>query len=193
MGQPRPSCNSIAALIFPGGRFYRSHLNPQGERPVMIKDRRHGWWRMGSMGKFAAGVVVGASLGGALAAAAQVSRHDGAFWSRLGKQDKAAYVAGFSDATNSSLGKLDSLRLAAGAFHWKGANKIFAQVARGLDISGLPAPALIAYLDRLYSNPRYGDFDVGIAIEVAAMRGISAQSASREVPALAPASPDLKR
>ena len=85
------------------------------------------------------------------------------------------------------------LRLAADAFHWKGANKILAQVARGLDISGLPAPALIAYLDRLYSNPRYGDFDVGIAIEVAAMRGIGAHSASREVPALAPASPDLKR
>jgi hypothetical protein len=50
-------------------------------------------------------------------------------------QDKAAYVAGFSDATNSSLGKLDNLRLAAGAFHWKGANKILADVARGLDIS----------------------------------------------------------
>jgi hypothetical protein len=193
VGQPRPSCNLIAALIFPGGRFCRSHLNPQGERPIEIKDRRRGWRRMGSMAKFAAGVVVGASLGGALAVAAQVSRHDGVFWSRLGNQDKAAYVAGFSDATNSSLGKLDNLRLAAGAFHWKAANKILAQVAHGLDISGLPAPALIAYLDKLYSNPRYGDVDVGIAIELAAMRGIGAQSASSEVPALAPASPDLKR
>jgi hypothetical protein len=159
----------------------------------VIKDQRRGWWRMGNMGKFAAGVVVGASLRGALAAAAQVSRHDGAFWSRLRNQDKAAYVAGFSDATNSSLGKLDNLRLAAGTFHCKGANKILAQVARGLDISGLPAPDLIAYLDKLYSNPRYGDFDVGIAIEVAAMRGNGAPSASREVRALAPASPDLKR
>ena len=148
---------------------------------------------MGSMGKFAAGVVAGASLSGALAAAAQVSRHDGAFWSRLGNQDKAAYVAGFSDASNSSLGKLDNLRLAAGAFHWKGANQILAEVARGLDISGLSAPALIAYLDKLYSNHRYGDFDVGIAIELAAMRGIGAESASREVPASAPTSPDLKR
>jgi hypothetical protein len=74
---------------------------------------------MGSMGKFAAGVFVGSSLGGALAAAAHVSRHDGGLWSRLGSQDKAAYVAGFSDATNSSFGKLDNLRLAAGAFHWK--------------------------------------------------------------------------
>jgi hypothetical protein len=64
------------------------------------------------------------------------------------------------------------------------ANKILAQVARGLDISGLPAPALIAYLDKLYSNPRYADFDVGIAIELAAMRGIDAQSASSKVPPL---------
>ena len=70
------------------------------------------------------------ALGCALAAAAQVSRHDGAFWSRLGNQDKAAYVEGYSDATHSSLDKLDNLRLAAGVFHWKGANKILAQVAR---------------------------------------------------------------
>src|SRR5690242_18191056 len=110
------------------------------------------------MSKFAAGVFVGASLGCALAAAAQDSRHDGAFWSKLGNQDKAAYVAGYSDATHSSLGKLENLRLAAGVFHWKGADKILAHVARGLDISGLPAPALIAYLDKVYSNPRYGDF-----------------------------------
>ena len=95
--------------------------------------------RMGSMGKFAAEVVVGASLGGALGAAAQVSRHDGAFWSRLGNRDKAAYVAGYSDPTHSSLGKLDNLTLAAGVFHWKGANKMFVNVARGLDISDLLA------------------------------------------------------
>ncbi len=94
------------------------------------------------MDKFAAGVFVGASLGAAVAA-----------------------------ATNSSLGKLDNLRLAAGAFHWKCANKILAQVARGLDISSPPAPALIAYLDKLYLNLRHGDFDVGIVIELTAMRG----------------------
>lgn len=108
---------------------------------------------------------MGASFGCALAAAAQVSRHNGAFWSRLGNHDKAAYVAGYSDATHCSLGKLDKLRLAAGVFYWKGADKILAQVARGRDISGLPAPALIAYLDKVYSNPRYGDFDVEVAIE----------------------------
>jgi hypothetical protein len=148
---------------------------------------------MESVSKFAAGVVVGTSLACALAAAAQVSRRDGAFWSRLGNQDKAAYVAGYSDATHSSLAKLDNLRRAASVFHWKGANKILSQVARGLDISGLPVPALIAYLDRVYSNPRYGDFDVGIALELAAMRRIDTQSPSRDDPAVTPAGLDLKR
>jgi hypothetical protein len=124
-----------------------------------------------------------------LAAAAQVSRHDGVFWSRLGNQDKAAYVAGYSDATHFSLGKLDNLRLAAGVLHWKGANKILVQVARGLDISVLPAPALIAYLDKVYSNPRYADFDVESAIGLAAVRGIDAQSPSSEATTAPPSSP----
>jgi hypothetical protein len=52
-----------------------------------------------------------------------------------------------------------------------------------MDISGLPAPALMAYLDKVYSNPRYGDFDVAIAIELAAMRGIDMRSPSSEGPA----------
>lgn len=90
----------------------------------MIKYQRREWRRTRSMSKFAAGVAVGVSLSCALAAAAQVSDHDGAFWSRLGHQDKAAYVAGYSDATQSTLGKLDTLKVAAGVFHWKGADKI---------------------------------------------------------------------
>ena len=45
-----------------------------------------------------------------------------------------------------------------------------------------PVPALIAYLDKIYSNPRYGDFDVEIATELAAMRGINPQSPSSEGP-----------
>jgi hypothetical protein len=161
--------------------------------PAAMKDRRRSWGRIGSITKFAAGIVVGASLGCVVAAAAQGSRHDGAFWSKLGNQKKAAYLAGYSDATHSSLGKLDNLRLAAGVFHWKSADKILAQVARGLDISGLPAPALIAYLDKVYSNPRYGDFDVGIAIELAAMRGIDVQPPSSEGRAVTPRTPDPKR
>jgi hypothetical protein len=162
---------------------YRFYLNPEAKRPELIKGQCRGDV-MGSVSKFAAGVAFGASLGCALAAVAQVSRHDGAFWGRLDNRDKAAYVAGYSDATHSSLGQLDNLKLAAGVFHWKGADKILAQVARGLDISTLPTPGLIAYLDRVYSNPRYGDFDLEAAIELAAMRGIDAQPASRKLPAV---------
>ena len=149
----------------------------------MIKDHRRSSAPMRSIGKFAAGVAVGASLGCALAAAAQVSGHDGVFWSRLGHQDKAAYVAGYSDAAQSSLGKLDTLKVAAGVFHWKGADKILGQVERGMDISTLSGLALIGYLDKFYTTPRDRDLDVSNAIELAARRPIDAQSSpSKGVP-----------
>jgi len=148
---------------------------------------------MTSMGKFIVGAIVGASLSCALATAAQVYPHNGAFWHQLGSQDKAAYVAGYSDAARVSLSKLDNLKRAAVVLHWKGANKILPQVARGLSVPDAPAPALIAYLDSIYSNPSYGDFDVGNAMELAAMRGIGAQPAPSQ--ALSPTAPrpDLKR
>lgn len=136
---------------------------------------------------------MGVSLSCAVAAGAPVSRHDGAFWSRLGNKDKAAYVAGYSDATQSSLEKLDTLKIAAGVFHWKSADKVFAEAVRGLDISRVPTPQVIAYLNKLYANPQYRDFDVQIAIELAAKREIDAQSPSSEVPAVAQASPPTER
>src|SRR5580692_10748689 len=131
------------------------------------------------MGKFVAGIAVGASLSYAVASAAQVSRHDGTFWGRLGNQDKTAYVMGYSEAMHTSFGKLDSLKVAAGVFHWKGANRILGQIARELDMSGLPADRVVAYLDSVYSNPRYEDFDVATAIELAAMRGADLKSQER--------------
>lgn len=151
------------------------------QSPATIKDQRRGWSRIRSTSKFAGGVVVGASLTCALAAAAPGSRHNGAFWSRLGNQDKAAYVAGYSDAAHFSIDKIDKLKLAGAVLQWRNANKILAQTARGLDISDLSAATLIAYLDKVYSNPRYDDFDMGIAIELAARRGIDARWSSREV------------
>jgi hypothetical protein len=127
-----------------------------------------------------------------LASAAQLSRHDGSFWKGLADPDKAAYVAGYSDAAHTSLGKLDSLRLAAAAFHWKGANKILSQVARELDVSALETNDLTAYLDSVYSSPRYKDFDVAMAIELAAMRGTGTSLASDSHSAASTAS-GLKR
>jgi len=125
--------------------------------------------------KFAAGVVAGAGLSCALASAAQLPRHDGSFWKALGNQGKTAYVDGYSDAMCTSLGKLDQLRIASALFHWKGAGKILNQVGRGMDMSSLPAKDLVSYLDNIYQSRQYGDFDVGNAIELAAMRGIGAQ------------------
>ena len=132
--------------------------------------------------KFVVGFAVGASLSYALASAAQVSRHDGTFWGRLGSRDKTAYVTGYSEAMHTSVGKLDSLKITARAFHWKGANRILGQIARELDMSGLPVGHLVAYLDSVYSNPRYGDFDVANAIELAVMRGTDVKSSSGELP-----------
>jgi hypothetical protein len=132
--------------------------------------------------KFAAGAMVGASLSCALALAAQTVRHDGDFWKTLATPDKAAYVDGYSDAARASLGKLDQLKVAAGLFHWKGADKILSQVARGLDVSGLSTDELVGYLDNLYQNPRYGDFDVSNAIDLAVMRGIDPKLLAQKSP-----------
>ncbi len=141
------------------------------------------------MVKFAAGVVVGATLTCAAAAATQVVRHDGAFWKGLRNPDKIAYVDGYSDAAQAGLGKLDQLKVAAALFHWKGADKILNQVQRGLDVSHLSTNDLVAYLDTVYANPRYGDFDVANAIELAVMRGVGSKTAAQErVPA-----PDLSK
>jgi len=134
--------------------------------------------RFTGMVKFAAGVIVGASLTCAVASATQISHHDGLFWKGLGNQDKTAYVDGYSDAMHTSLGKLDNLKVAAALFHWKGSGKILNQVAHGLDLSGLPPERVVAYLNNVYTNPRYGDFEVAMAIEAATMRGIDLKPAS---------------
>ena len=139
----------------------------------MIKFQRRRWRRLGGTVQFAVGIAVGASLSCALASAAQVSHHDGAFWGRLGSLDKTAYVTGYSEAMHTSFGKLDSLKVAAGVFHWKGADRILGQIARELDMSGLPTDRLVASLNKIYSNPRYTDFDVANEIELAALRDTS--------------------
>lgn len=148
----------------------------------MTNGQRRGSGRFEGMVKFAAGVVVGASLSCALASAAQVARHDGVFWKGLGNQDKTAYVDGYSDAMHTGLGKLDQLRVAAALFHWKGAGKILNEAERGLDMSSLSDHDLVAYLDNVYSSRQYGDFDVANAIELAAMRGLGGKSASQVLP-----------
>jgi hypothetical protein len=145
----------------------------------MRKDQNRTSGRLESMIKFGAGLVVGVSLSCALASAAQVRRHDGTYWKSLGNRDKTAYVDGYTDAARTDLGKIDQLKLAASLFHWKGADRILAQVARGLDVSGISANDLVAYLDNLYSNSRYGDFDLENAIELAAMKSAAQESVAQ--------------
>jgi hypothetical protein len=159
----------------------------------MIRGQRRVSGRFEGMVKFAAGVVVGASLSCALASASQIARHDGGFWKSLRGQDKTAYVDGYSDAMHTSLGKLDQLKIAAALFHWKGAGKILKQVERGMDLTNLPAKDLVAYLDNIYSNRKYGDFDVANAIELAVMRGVDAQSVAQQPASSAPAASTAQR
>jgi hypothetical protein len=169
-------------------------FRPESEvETAVIKVWRRLWRRLGGMGKFVAVVVVGAGLSYAVASAAQVSRHDGTFWGRLGTQDKTTYVTGYSDAMHTSFGKLDSLKVAAGVFHWKGANGILSQIARELDMSGVPADRVVTYLDNVYWNPRYVDFDVANAIELAAMRGTDLKSSWSEIPPIPSVNSHVKR
>ncbi len=123
-----------------------------------------------------------------MAFGAQAVHHDGNFWKGLSKPDKSAYVDGYSDAAQASLGKLDQLKVAAGLFHWKGADKILAQLAHGLDISALSGEEMVSYLDKIYQNPRYGDFDVSNAIDLAVMRGIDPSLMSHKQSPVAPLS-----
>lgn len=156
----------------------------------MIRGRRQSSGRFEGIVRFGAGVVVGVSLSCALASAAQVVRHDGAFWKGLGNQDKTAYVDGYSDAMRTNLGKLDQLKIASALLHWKGAGKILNQVARGMDLSSMPAKDLVTYLDNVYSNRQYGDFDVANAIELATMRGLDGQALAKKS---APSAASVKR
>lgn len=140
--------------------------------------RRRASGRIARLVNFVTGVIVGASLVSLAVSATQLSLHDGLFWRRLGSGDKNAYVAGYADAMQTSLSKVDSLKVAAKLFHWKGANKILNRVERGLDLSLLPCGDLVSYLDQVYSNPRYGDLEMTMAIEVGTMRGTELKPSS---------------
>jgi hypothetical protein len=72
--------------------------------------------------------------------------------------------AGF--AAQVSAGKLDSLSLAADLFHWRGANKIIKQLSSELSTADLTPDQAMKKLDKLYSNPKYGELDLGQAFQL---------------------------
>jgi hypothetical protein len=122
------------------------------------------------MKKFIAGVVIGlvASLGVGFAAPSM--DHNGVFWNKLNNSAKAGYINGYSDAMQVSVGKLDSLHIAAGLFHWKGSDKIIRQLSGELSMSELKPDEAVKKLDSLYSNSKYSELDLGQALQLLAAR-----------------------
>ena len=92
--------------------------------------------------------------------------HNGVFWSRLSDPAKLGYVDGYGDAMQVSLGKLDSLRIAADLFHWKGAPRVIRQLSSELSFSGLTSDRVVQRLDQLYANPKYSQLDLGSALQL---------------------------
>lgn len=118
------------------------------------------------MKKFIAGLIVGFVASSGLAMATASMDHNGIFWSKLSDPAKLGYVDGYGDAMQVSLGKLDSLRIAADLFHWKGARRVIRQLSTELSLSGLTTHRVVARLNRLYANPKYSQLDLGSALQL---------------------------
>ena len=138
------------------------------------------------MKKFIAGVVVGFVLSCAGVFAAPSFDHNGSYWNQLNSSAKSGYVNGYSDAMQVSVGKLDSLNIAAGLFHWKGANKIIRQLSHELTIGETTPNQAVKKLDTLYSNPKYSELDLGQALQLLAVQTSvepPADSSTKDAPA----------
>ena len=122
------------------------------------------------MRRFAVGVVVGFVSSWAVAFAAQSANHDGMFWNGLNASAKGGYVSGYADAMRISVQKLDSLVSAGELLHWKGSHKIIRQLATDLSMSEFSSEEAIKRLDNLYANQKYGELDLGSALQLLALR-----------------------
>jgi hypothetical protein len=122
------------------------------------------------MKTFIGGIVLGFLMSCALAFATQNFDHNGVFWNKLNSSAKSGYVDGYSDAMQVSVGKLAILSNAADLFHWRGAHKIIHQLGRDLSMSGLRPAEAVKRLDRLYSNRKYAELDLGQALELVVIR-----------------------
>lgn len=122
------------------------------------------------MKKFIAGLLVGLVVSLGVGFAAPSMDHNGDFWNKLNNSAKAGYINGYSDAMQVSVGKLDSLTIAASLFHWKGSDKIIRQLSGELSMSELKPDDAVKKLDSLYSNPKYSELDLGQALQLLAAR-----------------------
>jgi hypothetical protein len=138
----------------------------------------------GKMKKFVAGVVVGFVVSCGVGFAAPTVEHNGFFWGKLSNPAKTSYINGYSDAMQVSVGKLDSLNIAADLFHWKGANKIIRQLSHELTIGEVTPNQAVKKLDTLYSNPKYSELDLGQALQLLAVQtGVEPPAPIKDAPA----------
>ena len=118
------------------------------------------------MKQFTAGVVVGFVASCTMALAAVTVNHNGTFWNKLNDAAKTGYVDGYGDAMQVSIGKLESLTVAADLFHWKGADKIIPQLASELSTSQFGSQEAVRKLNALYADPKYSELDLGQALQL---------------------------
>src|SRR5260370_37458094 len=82
------------------------------------------------------------------------------------------------------VGKTDSLNIAAGLFHWKGANKIIRQLSPELTIGETTPNQAVKKLDTLYSNPKYSELDLGQALQLLAVQtSVEPPAPTKDAPA----------
>lgn len=120
---------------------------------------------------FVTGVIVGFAVSCAVAAAASsIESHNGIFWNKLTQSAKNGYIDGYTDATRISISKLDALTTAGELFHWKGSRKIIHQVEAQLSLSQLTTDDVVNRLDALYKNQKFGELDLGSALQLMVVR-----------------------
>ncbi len=135
------------------------------------------------MRKFIAGAVVGFLASWACAFAAPSFNHNGVFWNRMTGDAKTGYVDGYNDAMQVSVGKLDSLTIAADLFHWKGAHKIIHQLGRELSLSDLTTTEAVKRLNALYASSKYSELDLGSALQLLSVPSPARSAAANPAPA----------
>ncbi|HLW72249.1 MAG TPA: hypothetical protein VKS22_16685 [Candidatus Binataceae bacterium] len=135
------------------------------------------------MKKFSAGVVLGFLVSWGMVFAEPNFNHNGIFWTRLNNTAKTGYINGYGDAMQVSVGKLESLSIAADLFHWKGADKIIRQLADELSTSELTPAEAVHKLDTLYANPKYSELDLGQALQLLTVKAPPDDPAAANAPA----------
>jgi hypothetical protein len=121
------------------------------------------------MKRFAAGMILGFLASCAMAFASSGADHNGMFWNKLNRAAKDGYVNGYADATRVTVSKLETLITAGDLFHWKGSHKVIREVQAQLSMSELAPEDAVSRLDSLYRNPKYGELDLGTALQLLAL------------------------